>query len=165
MTYQKKGPKLRKFIIKNTQRLVLLAYIGIILKMTLIRGPLAELMDEWTYKTVLNKVQTANFYPLHTIKLYINILPSPVAILNLVGNIACFIPLGYLPPLVFQKHRGFFKTLLLGLSFILFIEITQLLTGLGEFDIDDIILNMLGAIIGALTYKALNPAKGKKSRH
>lgn len=141
------------------QKLALAIYIAVIIKMTLIRGPIAELMDDWTYNTVLCKVSTANFEPLKTIKMYLNMLPSSLALLNLVGNVAGFIPLGYLLPLIFKKQRGLFRTSLTGLVSILFIETTQILTGLGEFDVDDILLNMVGVLLGRILYSLLNPKK------
>ena len=156
MEYRTTQIKKQKKIRSNLQKLVFVIYIAIIGKMTLIRGPVSELMDNWTYNTVLCKINTANFVPFHTIKLYIRMLPDTLAMLNLVGNVAGFVPLGYLVPLVFKKHSSFFKTLVFGLLFILFIEIIQLLTGLGEFDVDDIILNMLGVLLGNIAYKVIN---------
>ena len=63
-------------------------------------------------------------------------------------NIIMFIPLGILLPLL---NKVFFKpyyTLLLSFCFTLNIEIVQLITKIGAFDLDDIFNNFLGATIG-----------------
>ncbi len=156
MEYPTAQIKKQKSLSSSLHKIIFVVYIAIIGKMTLIRGPVSELMDNWTYNTVLYKISTANFVPFHTIKLYIRILPETIAILNLVGNVIGFVPLGYLVPLVFKKHSGFFRSLLFGLLFILFIETTQLVTGLGEFDVDDMILNMLGVLIGHIANRLVH---------
>ncbi len=58
-----------------------------------------------------------------------------------------FIPLGLLPPLLWNRMEPFWKPLLLGFSVSLCIELTQLLLPRGT-DIDDIWLNTLGAALG-----------------
>ena len=67
-------------------------------------------------------------------------------------NILLFIPLGYLLPLVYTLFRRWWKVLLLGFSFSLLIETTQLLTGRGWFDASDLLHNSFGAIIGFWIY-------------
>lgn len=144
----------------NTERRILLLlftlYLATIFKLTLFRSPIEEVMERWTYLTVLDKVETANFEPLRTIKLYIRILPQPIAIINLVGNVLCFVPLGLFPPALMTRRRGrFVGTMSLATVTVLFIETTQLMTGIGEFDVDDILLNLLGALLGYLCYRLL----------
>lgn len=70
--------------------------------------------------------------------------------LNLIGNIAMFIPVGIVWPVCFRKIDTVGKTILAGLGFTLCIEISQLLFYERGSDIDDIILNTLGTAIGAL---------------
>lgn len=62
-------------------------------------------------------------------------------------NVILFIPLGLLAPLLWENFRSFKTTVLLGLSFTLFIELSQLLTYRAT-DINDIITNLTGTIIG-----------------
>ncbi len=66
------------------------------------------------------------------------------------GNIAIFIPLGYL--LCHRLNRGGLKIVLVLLPFALSsaIEISQYYFGMGHPDIDDVILNVIGFYIGAL---------------
>ncbi len=68
------------------------------------------------------------------------------AAVNLAGNIAVFIPVGFFFGAAFGK--GVFPSLAFGAGLSLFIEFFQLLTP-RHSDIDDLILNSLGALIGA----------------
>ena len=70
---------------------------------------------------------------------------------NLVGNVVCFMPFGFFLPNmypVFRKHPIF--VVLLGFFLTCAVEITQLVTHVGAFDVDDIFLNTCGAILGVL---------------
>ena len=73
---------------------------------------------------------------------------------NFLGNIALFVPVGVLFPLVSGKQKLLW-TVGVGFGFSLFIEIIQLITARGCFDPDDIILNTLGAAIGYGLYRAI----------
>ena len=73
---------------------------------------------------------------------------------NVVGNIVIFIPLGtYLS--LFKNDKRVITNLLFIFIVSLFVEIIQGLLGIGASDIDDIILNCLGGLIGILGYKFL----------
>ena len=67
-------------------------------------------------------------------------------------NIVLFVPLGFLLPLLWEKQNGLFRILLAGASFSLLIELSQLLN-IRNSDIDDLLLNTLGAIIGFALYR------------
>ena len=70
------------------------------------------------------------------------------AIRNLGGNIFLFVPLGFLLPRVFGRLHGLKSTLLCTGAIIFCVEILQVITLLGYCDIDDLILNTLGAALG-----------------
>ena len=73
---------------------------------------------------------------------------------NFLGNIAIFIPIGFFIPLLWRKIN-FPLSILCGFIFSVLIELTQLF--LPRFtDIDDIILNTFGTILGAIMYFILN---------
>ncbi len=100
-----------------------------------------------------------NLRPIATVKLYLNLIKSskdPYLLVhswvNLVGNVVMFIPLGYLLPKTFTPLRKFFKLFLCVMLSIIAVELLQLFTGLGSCDIDDLILNMAGAVIGYLIW-------------
>lgn len=67
------------------------------------------------------------------------------------GNIAAFIPFGVLLPLLYHTH--FKKFICLFILTIFVLETLQALTFLGSFDVDDVISNTLGAMIGFCAYK------------
>lgn len=73
---------------------------------------------------------------------------SPGAWRNIILNILMFVPLGILLPLIFKNCRKYWVTYLVGLFFTLIIEVIQLISGRGIFEIDDIFNNTLGCIIG-----------------
>lgn len=70
------------------------------------------------------------------------------------GNILLFIPLGYFAT-SYCKIKGLGTITLVSLLSSLTIEVTQHYIG-RVFDIDDIILNVVGGIVGFLLYTALN---------
>ena len=83
---------------------------------------------------------------------------NPIYFRNLVGNIIPFIPLGYFPASLQRRKKGIFRfaaSALHALSIVLFIELFQLVTGFGYFDVDDILLNMIGFVIGYAGYLLL----------
>lgn len=75
-------------------------------------------------------------------------------ILNIVGNVVAFAPFGFVLPII-TKYRKCYKVLLLSLEFSLVVEIIQLVSKVGSFDVDDLILNTIGGVIGYVSYKIL----------
>ncbi len=69
--------------------------------------------------------------------------------MNIIGNIAMFIPVGIVWPICFRKLDTVKKTVLAGAGFTLFIELTQLFCLGRHTDVDDLFLNTLGVAIGA----------------
>lgn len=80
---------------------------------------------------------------------------------NVLGNVILFIPMGLLSPLLFFRGRFFLLTLLLGFILSLFIETAQYLFAARIFDIDDILLNVTGALIGRLFFSMVRFFKNK----
>ena len=68
-------------------------------------------------------------------------------------NILLFVPLGYLLPLSIKKTDKWYLILAIGIVFSAIIETTQLISHRGWFDVDDIIHNGVGTIIGWLWYR------------
>ncbi|WP_098747379.1 VanZ family protein [Paenibacillus sp. EZ-K15] len=86
-----------------------------------------------------------NLVPFSTMARYFPIR-SMGSLINIVGNIAVFVPFGVLIPLAFQiRFRKMFAYFLTGL-FVL--EMTQLISRRGSLDVDDFILNSVGVTIG-----------------
>ncbi len=74
------------------------------------------------------------------------------ALLNLIGNVAMFIPLGIVWPAVFKRLDTHTKVIVAGFGVSLAIEILQLPFYDRASDIDDLILNTAGFVIGYLLY-------------
>ena len=69
---------------------------------------------------------------------------------NLAGNILGFVPAGFFIPILWENKRGFFFTVCVTFDMSLLVEILQIVLRVGSFDVDDLILNTLGGIIGYL---------------
>ena len=69
-------------------------------------------------------------------------------LLNLIGNCAMFIPTGILTPILYKHLNSFKKTVLTGFLISLSIEILQLPFAVRASDVDDLILNSLGCLMG-----------------
>lgn len=80
--------------------------------------------------------------------------PQDIVFRNVVGNMNAFVPFGLLLPLRFRKLNAV-KTVFAGALLSLIFEIIQYVTDTGAADIDDIILNTTGVIIGALLFTLL----------
>lgn len=84
-------------------------------------------------------------------KVFIN-LNINYFIINFLGNIIMFMPIGFFIPLLWEIPDK--KIIIVGFLFSLFIEVCQLFLNRGT-DVDDLILNTLGTILGLLVYKFL----------
>lgn len=75
------------------------------------------------------------------------------AVAQHVGNVLLFVPLGWLPPILWSKFRSPMRVFALAALISLAIEICQLLIVRGRMStIDDVLLNCLGAFIGIKTF-------------
>ncbi len=90
----------------------------------------------------------ANFVPFRTIFSYLlGYKGLIIAGINLVGNVVLLVPIGFLVPFVFPNIT-WKKSLILASAAGLTIEVMQVVLHVGIFDIDDVILNALGVMIG-----------------
>ena len=101
-----------------------------------------------------------NLVPLRTIRQYLFLLIKktnpyllPHAFINLFGNIAAFVPLGFLLPCLWKSVQSFGRFLLFTISIIASIEVVQLFTLRGSCDIDDLILNLFGSLMGYIVFR------------
>lgn len=146
----------RQKIIKYEMRFLLIAYaVALFVLIVVARGRRTDglmffIPFEDIYEIIKNK------YPWN----YDNRI-----LLNLV-NVALFVPFGLLAREVFQKKKVF--ALLSGLFFSITLELIQLITQLGVFDVNDIIYNTLGTLAGigifALYTKICNKIGNKNSK-
>lgn len=91
----------------------------------------------------------SNLVPFASIFTYVKALAAHsmnvnIPVTNLLGNLLLFMPFGYLWN---QFRKSAFKDFLRwSLSVIVLLEILQLITRTGSFDIDDILQNLIGAM-------------------
>ena len=92
-----------------------------------------------------------NFVPFNKIAEVVSVLRQGMwwyAMSELIGNIGIFIPVGFLLPLLWKKFEKVWITAIICFAMTLFIECIQLLIPLRATDVDDIIMNTIGGIIG-----------------
>jgi glycopeptide antibiotics resistance protein len=133
--------------------IIFIVYLLLLVKVILFKYPIVMIREilKGPKIPLSYRIASSNFMPLKSI---FNFLFKGQSIRtsfkNILGNIVVFAPLGFLLP-VLTDRKSKFKSIILS-SFILSLmfEIIQLLTSLGEFDIDDILLNVFGASLGYL---------------
>lgn len=111
---------------------------------------------------------SSNFVPFKTINGYVLAISNGsinliIPIKNLAGNVAAFLPMGiFLPYFIRTLNR--LKSFAVAMTvMILSVEIIQLVTRRGSLDIDDFILNIIGALIGFGLWKAMTARKIRKN--
>lgn len=144
-----------KKIMKYMLWILFVIYFILLIKVILFKYPLSMItsMMNNPNATLAVRLQGSNFIPFKTIIYYI--LGNEgfrIAIANILGNIVAFIPLGFLLPIIFKKMRKLPKIILTSFSVSLLFEVIQLLIAIGSFDIDDILLNVFGSLIGYIFY-------------
>ncbi len=75
------------------------------------------------------------------------------SLINFFGNIVMFVPLGWFLPCLFPSLRRFGPYTLCVAVMILIVELMQFFTLLGVGDIDDLILNVIGGMIGFAVFR------------
>lgn len=136
-------------------RLVFFIYLLIVIKLIIFKYPFSQMKaiaDSWEKHVILEGLDTANFTLFKTIRMYIDYSYKLNSFENLVGNIVVFIPFGFLFPYVIKRGRNFLVMLFHAFLLVLGIEVFQLFSAFGAFDVDDILLNCFGAVIGYLFY-------------
>lgn len=106
------------------------------------------------FKIVKNGFHETNLIPFKVFKeTYIEVFANGninYLIINFLGNIIMFMPLGFFIPLLWNISNK--KVVIIGFCTSLFIELCQLFLIRGT-DIDDLILNTIGVVLGLLLYK------------
>ena len=101
-----------------------------------------------------------NLQPLKTIRAYLYVLQNReevyllrIAAFNLFGNVVLFIPYGIFLPYLFRRMRALWKVMVAGVVTIVCVELLQIATLRGSCDVDDLILNMMGILIGYIVFR------------
>ena len=101
-----------------------------------------------------------NLTPGYTIRSMLEKGSHGQKVINLAGNVLIFAPLGFLPPLLWQRWRHLWAVVPLSAGVSCLIEFLQLFLG-RSVDVDDVILNTLGGLLGYLLFCFI-PKKLKK---
>ncbi len=132
-------------------KIVFFLYMAAVMKVIIFKYPwehLCAIIGGWEKDVILEGLDTANFTLFKTIKMYIDYSYKLNSFENLVGNVVVFIPFGFLLPYIQKRCKRFTALLLNAFLFVLGIEVFQLFSAFGAFDVDDILLNCIGAAIG-----------------
>ena len=106
-----------------------------------------------------------NLIPFETIVLFLRALRHTSvgtrnhAVINLAGNVIMFIPLGFLLAALWKPLRKARKIVSATFLIMFPVELLQMLTLVGSFDTDDLLLNILGSLLGYLLFRFVQPEK------
>ena len=99
--------------------------------------------------------------PLRTVRTFSRIMGSPAFMSNIVGNVLLFIPIGLFLPLLWQRWQHRRKMCLLAVCLPVLIEFLQLFVG-RYTDIDDVLLNAIGILLGYMLFCRIKRLPGQK---
>lgn len=111
-----------------------------------------------TYGRTMDSGYRYNLEPFKEIKRFLSnrdSLGQRNVIINIVGNIVAFAPFGFFLPLMSRADKNMISCILLTGVFSLLVEGIQLVSKVGAFDVDDILLNALGGLLGFLCYAVI----------
>lgn len=112
-------------------------------------GRAAELEQEYRYNLALFK-EIRRFW------VYRKQVGMFAMTLNIFGNVVGFIPFGYIIPVINHRFRNWLLITVSGFSLSLCVETAQLVFRVGSFDVDDLMLNTLGAFLGYVLFWICN---------
>lgn len=152
--------KVRKIWFYGTFLIIFVIYLFTVVQLTLLDPVMGRSTSmAFTVTNVFDYVvETANFTPLRMIQIYWNGLQNGYItfeqfIMNMFGNVVILMPMGFFLPILNKKYAKFFKFVGAVLCFILLIECAQAITMRGYFDVDDIFLNLAGALFMFIVWK------------
>jgi glycopeptide antibiotics resistance protein len=111
-----------------------------------------------------NGTAAPNFKLFATLGDQIKNIKTGYALWNIAANTVCFIPFGFILPLISLKRTGVIMTTLWGMLFSIVIEFLQYAFNLGLFDVDDIILNTVGVLLGYIFIYIILKIRHKNKR-
>ncbi len=141
-------------MIKNTTRnqklgwVLFILYLAVLVYFTFFAEFLGRVPGEreYAYNLELFK-EIKRFYT------YRHELGMMAFLINVVGNVVAFIPCGFFLPIVSRRGKSWYRCISFCFIVSLFIEITQIISRVGSFDVDDLLLNTIGGIVGYLLYQ------------
>lgn len=105
-------------------------------------------------------IHRVNLVPFKSISLFFS-LPFSAIFTNIFGNIGLIVPVSFLSPIAYPTKKGAVQAFFSGFGLSLFVELSQFYFMCGAFDVDDVILNSAGALIGAVMFHIFSKNKKK----
>ncbi len=96
-----------------------------------------------------------NSVPFDTIQKYFDRGHDALFVINILGNIAMFMPVGFCLPLLWKRWQGVLRVTLVSMLLSCTIEFLQIFV-YRSVDIDDVILNTLGGLLGYICWRIFN---------
>ncbi|MDA7026766.1 VanZ family protein [Bacillus sp. CLL-7-23] len=147
-----------KIVIKVGLIIALCFYLLVLSKLILFKHiTIPDIIAHFTFSSDESQHWSShNYIPFKTITNYLFFANNlHVRVENLVGNIVGFIPFGFILPLLSRKFISIKRVTLATCCLSLTFELLQLIFGFGSFDVDDLILNTLGGMIGYIPVKLI----------
>lgn len=137
-------------VIRALGKVLFILYVGFLIYFLFVA--------EWYGRTEISEEYRYNLELFKEIRRFITYreqLGTFVVAANLLGNILIFMPYGFFISMA-GETRGFIKTFFYSMFLSLGVEIVQLVTKVGSFDVDDILLNTIGGVLGYLVFVICN---------
>ena len=131
----------------SLSRLILILYGCVVIYFVLFSDRLGRVDGYSTYRY--------NLIPFEEIRrfiIYRNYVSIEAFLLNLFGNLLVFFPIGFLVPIWRLEKTGCIRIIIYTFLFSLCIETLQLVTKVGVFDVDDLMMNTFGGLLGWISY-------------
>ncbi|MBS6764743.1 MAG: VanZ family protein [Clostridium sp.] len=125
------------------------------------------IFSDWYGRTGVSREYQYNLVLFKEIKRFIEYreeLGAFAVFTNLFGNILIFMPFGFFISMA-SRARGFFMTLFYSFGLSLCEEVFQLLTKVGSFDVDDLLLNTIGGVLGYILFSICNTIRRRHYGH
>lgn len=132
---------------------------GLFLLYVLVLGYLMFFSEKYGRISTGERAYKYNLIPFDTIRrfwVYRHELGVTTCYTNLFGNVAAFMPFGFLLPVICPGVNRAVYAALAGFGVSFLAETVQLLARVGCFDVDDLILNTLGAFAGYMIFVLLD---------
>lgn len=152
----KKENSVRRRVMRVTSVILFVLYLLILADFTLADENLGRNVFNilsWNETEFFDYVNNnTNLIPFETVKLFINgYFNNKLTLLdmlgNIFGNLAAFMPFAFFMPLIFKGINRWYKLMGVVLPSVIAVELLQLIFLTGSSDIDDVILNSIGALV------------------
>ena len=155
-----KKKKLRKIVVRTIEAVMFLLYMALLIYLLLFS-------ERYGHAAAFGGPYRYNLVPFKEINRFITharVVGIRSMVLNIGGDIVAFMPFGFLFPMVVRRLDTAIRVALAGFLVSLLAETLQLVTRVGRFDVDDLILNTFGTWMGYLVYLAVGWVRINRSR-